>query len=127
MTNILWKTIINTLALYLVSFLIPSVTINSPFYAILAGLSLSLLAITIRPIMMALCLPLNLLSFGAFIFIINTWILQLTDLMVKGLHIPGFWIALAASIIIMLCNYMAARIQERWISYKTSSPIISTE
>lgn len=102
--KLIWKTIVNALALYLVSYLIPAITVNSPLTAIIAGFLLTLLSITIRPILMVLCLPLNLISLGLFILIINTWMLELTDLMVGGLHIPGFWNALIASLVIMLVN-----------------------
>jgi putative membrane protein len=59
--------------------------------------------------LMVLCLPLNLISFGVFILIINTWMLELTDLMVGGLNLQGFWTALVASLVIMLINYLANR------------------
>lgn len=104
MAKLIWKTLINTLALYLVSYLIPAIAVNSPLAAITAGFLLTLLSITIRPILMVLCLPLNLISLGLFILIINAWMLELTDLMVGGLHIPGFWTAIIASLAIMLIN-----------------------
>ncbi|MEN6460970.1 MAG: phage holin family protein [Syntrophomonas sp.] len=109
MFKLIWKTVINTLALYLVSYLIPPIAVDNPLTAILAGLILTLLSITIRPILMVLCLPLNLISLGVFILIINTWMLELTDLMVGGLHIQGFLTALVASLVIMLINYLASR------------------
>jgi len=51
-----------------------------------------------------LCLPLNILTLGLFILVINTWMLQLTDLMVKGLVVSGFWYAMLAALFIMLAN-----------------------
>lgn len=106
MQKLLIKTLINTIALYLVSFIFPAIAINTPLAAVLAGFVLSLLSITIRPVLIVLSLPLSLLSFGLFILVINTWMLQLTDVMVKGLYIPGFWIALMASLVIMILNYL---------------------
>lgn len=106
MQKLLIKTLINSVALYLVSYIFPAVTINNPWTALLAGFVLSILAVTIRPILLVLALPLSLLSFGLFILVINAWMLQLTDLMVKGLYIPGFWIALLASLVIMVLNHL---------------------
>ena len=74
------------------------------FPAIIAGLLLSLLSVTIRPLIMLLCLPLNLLTLGLFVLVINTWMLQLTDLMVKGFMVSGFWYAMLAALFIMLAN-----------------------
>lgn len=107
MDKLIWKTIVNALGLYLISYLLPSITVSNLMVILAAGFFLSLLSVTIRPILLVLSLPLSLLSFGFFIPVINTWMLQLTDLMVRGLYIPGFWTALAASLTIMCIDYMA--------------------
>lgn len=109
MEKLIWRTAINALGLYLISYLLPSITIDNIVAALVAGFLLSLLSITIRPILLVLSLPLTLVSFGGFILIINTWMLQLTDLMVRGLYIPGFWIALLASLAIMMLNYLTRK------------------
>lgn len=106
MERFIWKTFINVCSIYFVSILIPQVVLHGPWPAILVGLLLSLLSVTIRPILMVLCLPLNLLSLGFFVLIINTWMLQLVDLMVKGFLISGFWYAMLAALIIMLSNLL---------------------
>lgn len=106
MQKLLLRTFINTIALYLVPYLFPVITVNSPLTALLAGFVLAILAVTIRPVLIVLALPINLLSFGLFILVINAWMLQLTDLMVKGLFIPGFWFALLASLVIMILNHL---------------------
>lgn len=109
MQKFLLKTFINTIALYLVTYLFPAITVNNPFTALLAGFLLAILAVTIRPVLIVLSLPINLLSLGLFILVINAWMLQLTDLMVKGLSIPGFWFALLASLVIMILNHLVEK------------------
>ncbi len=109
MEKLLWRTAINALGLYLIAYLLPTITINNIVAALVAGFLLSLLSVTIRPILLVLSLPLTLVSFGGFILIINTWMLQLTDLMVRGLYIPGFWTALLASLVIMMLNYLTRK------------------
>jgi putative membrane protein len=90
--------------IYLLSLVLPQVFLQGAIPAILAGLLLSLLSVTLRPLLMLLCLPLNLLTFGLFVLVINTWMLQLTDLMVKGFMVSGFWYAMLAALFIMLAN-----------------------
>ncbi len=114
MVKIIWHTLVNILGLYLISFLFPLVVINNLPAAILAGFLLSLLFITIRPLLLVLSLPLSLLSFGSFVLIINTWMLQLTDLMVGGLYIPNFGTTFIASTVIMLLNFLVRRCTKDW-------------
>ncbi|MBP1762378.1 MAG: rane protein [Firmicutes bacterium] len=104
MKRFIWKTIVNVCMIYLLSLFLPQFFLQGAFSAILAGLLLSLLSVTLRPLLMLLCLPLNLLTVGLFVLVINTWMLQLTDLMVKGFVVSGFWYAMLAALFIMLAN-----------------------
>jgi putative membrane protein len=104
MRKFIWKTVANICVLYLLSLFMPQVVLQGAFPAILAGVLLSLLSITLRPLLMLLCLPLNLVTLGLFVLVINTWMLQLTDLLVKGFVISGFWYAMLAALFIMLAN-----------------------
>lgn len=104
MKRFIWKTTVNICMIYLLSLFLPQVVLQGAFPAIIAGLLLSLLSVTIRPLIMLLCLPLNLLTLGLFVLVINTWMLQLTDLMVKGFMVSGFWYAMLAALFIMLAN-----------------------
>lgn len=104
MKRFIWKTTVNICMIYLLSLVFPQVFLQGAFPAILAGLLLSLLSVTLRPLLMLLCLPLNLLTLGLFVLVINTWMLQLTDLMVKGFVVSGFWYAMLAALFIMLAN-----------------------
>ncbi|HPF20432.1 MAG TPA: phage holin family protein [Syntrophomonas sp.] len=104
MKRFIWKSIVNICVIYSLSLFLPQVFLQGAFPAILAGALLSLLSVTLRPLLMLLCLPLNLLTLGLFVLVINTWMLQLTDLMVKGFVVSGFWYALLAALFIMLAN-----------------------
>jgi len=104
MKKFIWQTTVNICMIYLLSLFLPHIVLQGAFPAILAGLLLSLLSVTLRPLLMLLCLPLNLLTLGLFVLVINTWMLQLTDLMVKGFVVSGFWYAMLAALFIMLAN-----------------------
>lgn len=98
------KVTINTLALYLAAYLFPSLTLNSPVTAIVAALLFSLLSITLRPILLLVSLPLSLISFGIFILVIDAWMLQLVDLLMIKLYIPGFGTAFLTVLLIMVLD-----------------------
>jgi len=51
-------------------------------------------------------LPLTLLSFGLFLFIINAAIILLAGAIIKSFEVRGFWWAMLFSIILSLIMYL---------------------
>jgi len=91
---------INSAAFYAATLLFPSAGQYNFFACVLAGAVLTLINLLIRPFLILIALPLNLLTLGVFTLLINTWLLMLADLLVGGIHIPGFWPALAIALLI---------------------------
>jgi putative membrane protein len=58
---------------------------------ILAGLVYGILATFVKPILKLLTLPLAIVTLGIAWFFVAMFILWLTDVIVSGLHIDGFW------------------------------------
>jgi putative membrane protein len=58
----------------------------------------------VKPILVALTLPLTVLTLGLFLLVINAIILLLIAALVPGFVLAGFWSAVMASIIISLVN-----------------------
>jgi putative membrane protein len=73
--------------------------------AIFGSVFLGLVNVFIRPILLLLTLPINILSLGLFTLIINALMLWLTSLMIKGFDITSFGTAIIAAIIIALLNF----------------------
>lgn len=94
----------NTFALYAAALVLPAVVLDSIRAGLLAGMALTLLHMLIRPFLLLIALPVNLITLGLFTLVINAWMLMLTDKMIAGLTIPGFWPALAAALLVTLVN-----------------------
>ena len=62
---------------------------------------LALVNMIIRPVLMLISLPVNIITFGIFILIINTWMVMLADYFVAGFYINGFWRAFIVSLIVV--------------------------
>lgn len=105
----LLRWVLNTLVLLFVANLVPGVDFTSFWAALIASLILGLVNAVIRPIMIILTLPINILTFGIFTFIINALMFWLVSTIVKGFDITSFgaafWGAFAYWIIIMIINY----------------------
>jgi uncharacterized membrane protein YvlD (DUF360 family) len=65
---------------------------------------LGILNALVKPILVAVALPLVLLTLGFMLLIINAFLLMLTARLVPGFHIDGFWPAVGASVIISLLS-----------------------
>ena len=70
----------NGLALYLAAVLIPAVQVVDIKAALFAGFGLGLIHLLVRPLLLLVALPVNLLSFGVFTVVIDTWLVMLMDL-----------------------------------------------
>ncbi|HEY8048969.1 MAG TPA: phage holin family protein [Ramlibacter sp.] len=58
----------------------------------------------VRPLLFWLTLPLTIVTFGAFLLVINALVLLLVAALVRGFRISGFWTAFFASIFIGLLS-----------------------
>lgn len=100
----------NLLALGLSSWLLfPELSIDIPGL-FLAALVLTALNYLLRPLLMLIALPLNLITLGLFMLLINAWMIMLADLIVKGWQMPGFWASLLAGTLVLILNNIARNI-----------------
>jgi putative membrane protein len=74
---------------------------------ILAALVYGLLATFVKPLLKLLTLPLAILTLGIAWFFVAMFILWLTDLIVSGLHIDGFWDLVGGTIVVWAVGVVA--------------------
>ena len=102
MGNLLIRWFINALALMLVAWLYPGVTVDTIFAALVAALVLGLVNTLVRPVLVILTLPVTLLSLGLFLFVINALLFWLVAEIVQGFRVGGFFDALVGSLLYSL-------------------------
>jgi putative membrane protein len=88
------------------AYLIPGVTINSFFSALFVALFLGIVNILIRPVLILITLPINILTLGLFTFVINAILVLLASSIIKGFEVGGFWTAMLFSILLSIVNYV---------------------
>lgn len=96
--------IINALAFYVVAYLVPGVTIAGWQALLVVAVVWGVLAILLKPILILLTLPINILTLGLFTFVINALLIMLMSRMVTGFKVEGFGTALLAAIVLALVN-----------------------
>jgi putative membrane protein len=105
---LLW--VVNALALAAIPFLIPSVTVTGVWAALVAALVLALVNTLIRPVLIVLTLPINIITLGLFTLVINALLFWFVASFVDGFAVAGFTSAfigaLAYSIISTLLAWL---------------------
>jgi len=110
MVKFVLKILFTGVVILLLARLLPGVSIDTYWTAIVVALVLAILNAFIRPILIFLTLPATLLTFGLFLFVINAAIILLDAYFVHGFHIvpyyvrglrvSAFWTALLFSILL---------------------------
>jgi putative membrane protein len=98
--------LINTLALILVAYLLPGVSIASFASALVAALVLGLVNTVIRPLLILLTLPVTVLTLGLFIFVINGLLFWFVGSFIQGFVVAGFWWGVLGAIVYSVISWL---------------------
>ena len=104
--KILLTWIIGALAILLSAWIVPGVNIAGFGASLLAALILGAVNAVIRPIIIILTLPINILTLGLFTLVINVAMVALVALIIPGFSIANFWTALIFTIILSIITWI---------------------
>ena len=104
------KWLIMAVSIVVAAYVIPGVTLASFWTAVWVALFLGIVNVLIKPILILVTLPINILTLGLFTFVINAVLILLASSIIKGFHVSGFWVAMLFSIILSIVNYMLSHI-----------------
>ncbi len=96
---------INALCLLALPWLLPAVKISGFGTALAGALVLGLLNTLIRPVLLLLTLPINLLTLGLFTFVINGLLFWLTARFLDGFSVASFGWAVLAAVLYSLISW----------------------
>jgi len=83
------------------------------FWAALAfGLTLGVLNALVRPVLMFLTFPINLLTLGLFTFVVNALVLWLAVSLVAGVTVAGFWSAFFLALLVSVVSSLVETLVE---------------
>lgn len=100
--------IVSALAILVAAYLIPGVEVTF-IGALVAAIVLALINIFIKPLVVLLTLPINVLTLGLFSLVINALLVMLASMVVPGFSVDGFLAALLFSILLSLINWLFNR------------------
>ncbi len=85
--------------------MVPGVGVTGIWIALAVAVVLGILNAFLRPILLILTIPINLMTLGLFTLVINTGIVMLTSVIVPGFHVTGWWAAFLFSVVVWLVNW----------------------
>lgn len=100
--NFFLKLIITALSVIITSYFLPGVSVASFLIALIVAAVLALFNAILKPVLVLFTIPLTILTLGLFLLVINAVIILLTDALVPGFDVDGFWWALLFSLILSL-------------------------
>lgn len=110
MTNIIIRILLGALALLLVAEVVPGISVDGLYPAVIAAIVLGLLNGIVRPILVILTLPVTIVTLGLFIFVINAALFLFAASFIAGFSVSGFWVALLGSVLVSVVTTVGNRL-----------------
>lgn len=98
------NTLISAVSIIVTSYIISGIQVANFTTAVIAALVLGVINFFIRPLMILITLPVNIMTLGLFTFIINALMLGLTAAVVDGFTITGPLSAIIGSLLISVVS-----------------------
>ena len=103
--NVLIKWLISALIIIVIAYILPGAEVSGFIAAIVAALVIGLINAFIKPVLIILTLPINVLTLGLFTFVINALLIMLASAIVPGFSVQNFWWALLFSLLLSIITY----------------------
>lgn len=103
---ITWLTV--SLLILVVSYLLSGIVIAGFVPALVTALALGVVNAFIKPVLILLTLPINILSLGLFTLVINAFLIMMVSYFVPGFEVKNFWWALGFSIALSVANWLVS-------------------
>jgi putative membrane protein len=102
--------LISAVAVLISAYILPGVTVEGFFAALVTALVLGLVNAFLRPLFLILTLPITIVTLGLFYFVINALLIMLTGAIVPGFEVRNFWWALLFGLVLSIVNSVLGRI-----------------
>jgi len=102
--------ILNAVALLIVAYVLPGITVASFGSALVAALLLGLLNTLVKPVLILLTLPITIVTLGLFLLVLNALVFWFVGSVLKGFQVNGFWWALLGAFVYSVVSGLLSRL-----------------
>jgi len=106
MAYFLVRWLINSLAIFIVAHIVKGIEVSSTPIVLVIALVLGIINAFLRPFILLITLPINILTLGLFTLFINGALFYLVSKIVKGFVITGFWPAFWGYILFSIISFL---------------------
>lgn len=103
---LLIRWLIYALTIMLLAYIVPGISVRNFYSALVAALILGLINAVIRPLVILLTLPVNVLTLGLFTLVINALMFWLVATIVKGFDVKNFLAAFLGALVLWLVSWI---------------------
>jgi len=103
--QLLLRFVLNALAVLAAAYIVPGITVKSFWVALIAALVIGIVNALVRPILLILTLPINILTLGVFTLIINALMFWLAAYLVKGFDVANFTAAFLGALVFWIVSW----------------------
>lgn len=111
--KLILRWLINAAALMVIAYYLPGIVVSGFYAALIAALVLGLVNALIRPILVVLTLPINILTLGLFTLVINALMFWFAASIVKGFYVAGFMPAFWGALIMAVVSWLAGELLKK--------------
>jgi len=107
----LMNLIVNALAFYVTAYIVPGVRIENFESLAVVAIVWGVLSVILKPILVLLTLPVNIMTLGLFTFVINAFMIMIMAGLVRGFKVDNFSSALLAAVVLALLNVVLGKLK----------------
>jgi putative membrane protein len=104
--HLLIRWLIYAVAIMFLTYIVPGISVKNFYSALIAALILGLVNAVIRPLLILLTLPVNILTLGLFTLVINALMLWLVASIVKGFDVKNFVAAFLGALVLWAVSWI---------------------
>lgn len=108
--NLLLRWVINAGTLLLLAYYLPGMEVSGWYAALITALVLGLVNAVLKPILLILTLPVNILTLGLFTLVINALLFWFVASFIKGFNVAGFMSAFWGALIMSVVSWLTSNL-----------------
>ncbi len=96
--------LLSALAILIAAFILPGVMVSGIFTALVLAAALGLINAVLKPVLVILTLPINILTLGLFTLVIDAVLIILAAQIVQGFRVDGFLSAILFAVVLAIVS-----------------------
>ncbi|OGH06739.1 MAG: hypothetical protein A2171_01750 [Candidatus Levybacteria bacterium RBG_13_35_9] len=104
MVSVLINWIVSAMVIFSIAYILPGVRVAEFTTALVVALVLGIINALLKPILLILTLPINILTLGLFTFVLNAFLILLVSYIVPSFKVDSFFAALIFAIVLSIAS-----------------------